>query len=305
MMTRRDVLSAAVTAGVGAIGAGSASAAATEPPKRGSQARFRVGSCAYSYRQYLQAKADPMSYEGFLEACAAMDMDGVEMTAYYFPDPLKLSDIHRLARRAFLLGLDIAGAAVGNTFCLPPGDERDKNLAKVRQWIDYASDMGARTLRVFAGGPPTGIDNATGRKWVIDCVQECLPKAEEKGVILAMENHGGVVADSAGTLEILEAIHSDWFGLKWDTANYHTADPYADLARVAPYAVTTHMKTEIFPGGKRQATDFARILDILRGVHYRGYLLLEYEAAETPKVAVPRAIAELQRLAGEMTTAKA
>ena len=302
MMTRRDVLSAAVTAGVGAMATGTAGA--VEPPKRGSRARFRVGSCAYSYRQYLQAKTDPMTYEAFLEACAAMDMDGVEMTGYYFPEPIKLADIHRLTRKAFLLGLDVAGTAISTTLSLPPGEERDKNLTKIRQWIDYASDMGARTLRVFAGGPPKGIDNATGRKWVVECVQECLAKAEEKGVILAMENHGGVVADAAGTLEILEAIHSDWFGLKWDTANYHTADPYGDLAKVAPYAVTTHMKTEIFPGGKREATDFARILDILHGVHYRGYLLLEYEAAEEPKVAVPRAIAELQRLAGE-TKAKA
>jgi sugar phosphate isomerase/epimerase len=298
MMTRRDVLAAAVTAGVGAMAIEPAEAATA--PQRGKAARFRVGSCAYSYRQYLQAKTAPMSYDAFLEACADMDMDGVEMTAYYFPDPIKAADIHRLARRAFLLGLDVAGAAVGNTFCLPPGEERQKNLAKVRQWIDYASDMGARTLRVFAGGPPKGIDNATGRQWVIECVKECLPKAAEKGVILAMENHGGVVADAAGTLEIMEAVRSDWFGLKWDTANYHTADPYADLAKVALHAVTTHMKTEIFPGGKREQTDFKRILDILRGVHYRGYLLLEYEAAEEPKVAVPRAIAELQRLSGEI-----
>lgn len=273
--------------------------AAVEPLKRGNSARFRVGSCAYSYRQYLQAKADPMSYEQFLEACAEMDMDGVEMTAYYFPEPIRLADIHRLARRAFLLGLDIAGSAISTTLSLPPGEEREQNLAKVGQWIDYSADMGARTLRVFAGGPPKGIDHATGRKWVIECVQECLPKAEEKGVILAMENHGGVVEDAAGTLEILEAIRSDWFGLKWDTGNYHTADPYGDLAKVAPYAVTTHMKIEICPNGKPEPTDFAHVLDILREVRYRGYLLLEYEAAEEAKIAVPRVIAELQRLANE------
>jgi len=302
MMTRRDVLSAAVTAGVGAVATGPVEG--VELPTRGKQARFRVGSCAYSYRDYLQAKTAPMSYEQFLEACADMDMDGVEMTGYYFPEPIKLADIHRLTRKAFLLGLDVAGTAISTTLSLPPGEERDKNLAKIRQWIDYASDMGARTLRVFAGGPPKGIDNATGRKWVVECVEACLPKAEEKGVILAMENHGGVVADAAGTLEILEAIHSDWFGLKWDSGNYHTADPYGDLAKVAPYAVTTHMKTEIFPGGKSEPTDFARVLDILRGVHYRGYLLLEYEAKEEPKIAVPRVIAELQRLSGE-TAAKA
>jgi len=302
MMTRRDVLSAAVTAGVGAMATEAAEAA--EPPMRGKQARFRVGSCAYSYRDYLQAKTDPMTYEQFLEACATMDMDGVEMTGYYFPEPIKLADIHRLTRKAFLLGLDVAGTAISTTLSLPPGEERDKNLAKIRQWIDYASDMGARTLRVFAGSPPKGIDNATGRKWVVECVEACLPKAEEKGVILAMENHGGVVADADGTLEILHAIHSDWFGLKWDSGNYHTADPYGDLAKVAPYAVTTHMKTEIFPGGKAEPTDFARVLDILRGVHYRGYLLLEYEAKEEAKIAVPRVIAELQRLSGE-TAAKA
>ncbi len=290
MRTEGEILSA--TAGGGAITTG----ALPNAPTHGRQARFLVGLCAYSYRQYLQAKTDPMSYEEFLEACADMEMDGVEMTAYYFPDPLKLADIHRLSRRAFLLGLDIAGAAVGSTFCLPTGEERDKNLRKVRQWIDYAADMGARTLRVFAGGPPPGIDTATGRKWVIECVQECLPRAEEKGVILAMENHGGVVSDAAGTVEILEALPSDWFGLKWDSGNYPTSDPYADLARVASYAVTTHMKTEIFPNGKSEPTDFARVLDILRDVHYRGYLLLEYEAAEDPKVAVPRIIAELQRL---------
>lgn len=300
MVTRRDGLPATETAGVGVAAIDSDGQG--DPLPWGRRPRLRVGSCAYSYRQYLQAKTDPMSYEQFLQNCAEMDMDGVEMTAYYFPEPLKLADIHRLSRRAFLLGLDIAGAAISTTLSLPPGEDREKNLVKIREWIDYAADMGARTLRVFAGGPPKGIDDATGRKWVIECIEACLPKAEEKGVMLAMENHGGVVADAAGTLEILEAIRSDWFGLKWDTGNYHTADPYGDLARVAPYAVTTHMKTEIFPDGKKEATDFAKVLDILHSVDYRGYLLLEYEAEEEPKVAVPRIIAELQRLSGEPAT---
>jgi sugar phosphate isomerase/epimerase len=274
----------------------SLSAAALEPPARSGGPRFKVGCCAYSYRQYLQAKTNPITLYDFLEACAGWNIDGVELTAYYFPQPLTAAEVHKIARRAFLLGLEVAGTAVGNSFCQPPGPERDSNIARVKQWVDYAVDMGAPCLRVFAGSPPRGVDLATGRKWVIESIETCLPYAEQRGIYLAMENHGGVVSNAEGTLEIVEAIKSDWFGLKWDSHNYTTADPYSDLAKVAPYAVTTHIKTEVAPGGKKQPADYARILGLLRAVNYRGYLLLEYEAAQEPRTAVPLALATLQRL---------
>lgn len=299
LSSRRELLrvgaQAALTTALSATGG--LNSEAVEPPTRTGGARFKVGCCAYSYRKYLQAKSDPMTLYGFLDACAGMNLDGVELTAYYFPEPLTAAEVHKIARRAFLLGLEVAGTAVGDTFCLPPGPERDKNLAHVKQWIDYAADMGAPALRVFAGALPKGTDAATGRKWVVECLEASLPFAEQKGVMLAMENHGGVVADAVGTLAILEAVPSDWFGLKWDSCNYQTPDPYADLARVARYAVTTHIKTEVAPGGKKQPADLPRIFSLLRNVGYRGYLLLEYEAAGEPKSEVPRALATLQHLA--------
>ncbi len=44
---------------------------------------MKVGSAAYSFRQYL-TKGE-MSLEGFLHKAVEMDLDGVELTAYYFP----------------------------------------------------------------------------------------------------------------------------------------------------------------------------------------------------------------------------
>ena len=297
--TRRELLKIGagtlLSAGLGAGSEGITSA--KDIPKRVGGAQFKIGCCAYSYRKYLQAKTNPITLYDFLDICAELKLDGVELTSYYFPQPLTAAKVHKLARRVFLLGLDVAGAAVGNTFCLPPGPERDKNIALVKQWIGYAVDMGAPCLRVFAGALPKGTEEGMGRKWVVECLETCLPFAEEKGVMLAMENHGGVVADAAGTLAILEAVKSDWFGLKWDSYNYHTADPYADLAKVAPYAITTHIKTEIAPSGKKQPADYIRILSLLKAVQYRGYLHLEYEADEEPKIAIPRAIEAIERAA--------
>ena len=257
---------------------------------------FAWAACAYWCRHLLQAKTAPITLYDFLERCAHLNMDGVELTAYYFPQPVTAAEIHKIARRAFLLGFEVTGAAVGNSFCFPPGPDRDKNVTLVKQWLDYAVDMGARNLRVFAGAPPAGVTQEQGRQWVIECLVECLPRAEERGVILALENHWGVTANAAGTLAILNALPSDWLGLKLDTGNFQTADPYSDLTQAAKYAVSTHIKTDILPGGRKEAADLARVLSILRSVHYRGYLLLEYEADEDPNVAIPETIAALQSL---------
>lgn len=297
---RRELLKAGVAVGL-AAGLTSTSgeyAAAIEPPQRVGGAKMKVGCCAYSYRKYLQDKTAPMPLKKFLEICATMNMDGVELTAYYFPNPLSSAELNALTRHAYLLGLEVTGSAVGNTFTLPTGEERNKQIAYVKQWIEYTADMGGRSLRIFAGSLPKGVEATEARKWVVECVQECLPLAEKKGVIMAMENHHGVVPDANTVFQILDAIKSDWFGFKWDSGNFQTPDPFVDLTRLAKYAVTTHIKTEMSPGGKKQEADLSRFVKILREASYRGYLLLEYEAAEDPMTAVPKTIATLQKLAG-------
>ncbi|MBA2604889.1 MAG: sugar phosphate isomerase/epimerase, partial [Acidobacteria bacterium] len=54
------------------------------------------------------------------------------------------------------------------------------------------------------------------------------------------------------------------------------------------------VKTEISPGkGPKRPADLERIVKILRDVNYRGYVVLEYEAEDEPRDAVP---VHLQRL---------
>jgi sugar phosphate isomerase/epimerase len=97
-------------------------------------------------------------------------------------------------------------------------------------------------------------------------------------------------------LAIVQGVKHDWFGVNWDTGNFNTDDPYADLAKIAPYAVVSQIKTEIHRKGKeKEEADLKRLLDILRSVNFRGYVALEYEAAEEPRTAVPKAIAALRK----------
>jgi hydroxypyruvate isomerase len=45
-----------------------------------------------------------------------------------------------------------------------------------------------------------------------------------------------------------------------------------------------------------QEADLARMIGILREAGYRGFIALEYEAKEDPRVAVPRYLNKLRRL---------
>ncbi len=293
-VSRRTLISGAAAA---AAGLASGGASGVEPPKRAGGPHLRVGCCAYSYRDYLTGKKSPaMTMEQFVDAMAEIGIDGVELTSYYFPPDVTPAYIHGIKKRCFELGLDVNGTAVGNHFTLPPGPERDKQIALVNKWVDYAVEMGAPCVRVFAGEVPKGVTAEDAREWVVECIETCCEYAGQRGVMLALENHGGIVSTVDEILFILGAVKSGWFGMKWDAGNFHTEDPYADLARCAPYAITTHIKTDMRPNGNREDANLARVVKILRDANYRGYLHLEYEGAEEPMVAVPRTLKTLLKL---------
>ncbi len=298
MTDRRDFLKLSTVLAVGAMsGVGlPESAGAVEPVSRKGGPVIKVGCAAYSYRKYLKGDDSSMTLEGFLETAAEIGCDGVELTSYYFPPDAGVEYMNTLKRRAFLLGMDVAGTAVGNHFTLPPGPQRDRQIALVRKWINHAAEMGAPCVRIFAGQTPEGRTEEEAIRWVVECIEDCAELAAERGVMLALENHGGVTSTAEQVLRIMQEVKSEWVGLNLDTGNFRAADPYSDIAKAAPHAVTTHLKTTVRPsGGDKEGADLGKIMGILKDVGYRGYLTLEYEAAEDPKTAVPRYISELRK----------
>jgi len=250
--------------------------------------RLKLGLAAYSMRKYLDLKNPTMKLVEFIEKSAEWGVDGVELTEYFFEKPVTPEYIIKVKRACIKAGLPVSGTPVGNTFTVPPGDVRDKNIALVKNWIDVSADLGSPAIRIFAGNAPKGTEEAEARKWAVECIETVLPHAEKRGVCLAIENHGGIVATADGVLEIVKAVKSDWFGVNLDTGNFHSADVYGDLERCAPYAVTCQVKVEISQAGKREDSDYPRIVALMRKANYHGFLTLEYESAEEPNTAIPK-----------------
>jgi sugar phosphate isomerase/epimerase len=295
--TRRQFLQSSLLAGTGLAAAGRAGA--IEPIRRTGPTHMRLSLAAYSFRQALDLKKKPkpaMTLDDFIDLCAVMDLDAVELTAYYFPRTTADYLAH-LKGRCTRLGLDVSGTAVGNNFCVPEADKLKAQIESVKQWIEHSARLGAKTMRIFAGNVSRGDSEESARKRCIEAIQESCDHAAKFGLYLALENHGGITSNAEQVLALVKAVQHDYFGVNLDTGNFHTADPYADLEKIAPYAVTVQIKTEIQrAGAKKEDADLQRLINILRAAHYRGYVALEYEAAEDARTAVPRHIDALKKL---------
>lgn len=298
--TRRQLLQLSLSATALAFTAGTSRA--IEPIQRRAKPRFRLSLAAYSFRQRLALKKDApqeMTLDQFINQAATYPLDAVELTAYYFPKTTP-DYLAQLKGHCTRLGLDVSGTAVGNDFCVPGSESLKKQLAMVKSWVENTSRLGGKTIRIFAGNVARDDNEDRARERCVEAIEEACAHAGKYGIYLALENHGGITSTPDQLLKIVKAVKSDWFGVNLDTGNFRTADPYADLARIAPYAVTVQVKTEIHREGakKPEEADLSRLLDILRGADYRGYVALEYEAKEDAKTAVPRALTELKKLMG-------
>jgi sugar phosphate isomerase/epimerase len=252
---------------------------------------MKLSCCAYSYRQLLTA--GEMTLEAFLDTCADLGFDGVELTQYYFPEETD-EYLNHLKREVFRRGLEVAGTAVGGDFINADAEARKKQIAHVKDWLVKSAKLGSPVLRVFAGRQPQGVDIETAEGWVQEGLAECAVTAARNGVVIGMENHGGVTGSADGVLSVLQPLaDSPWIGLNLDFGNFR-GDVYEQYTRCAKYAVTTHAKVTHRQGDERVLVDFRRVVRIMNEAGFTGYLSIEYEEPDDPIVGVDRFAAYLR-----------
>lgn len=304
--SRRDFLKTSFAVSAATLGLASLSplsAEAMEPIKRKGGPRLRRSLAAYSFRDSFNAKdpAKRITLFDFIDYCADQGLEGAELTSYYFPKDASTEFLLQLRQHAFLRGVNVSGSSVGNNFVVPKGPKRDQQIADTKKWVDACAVFGAPHIRVFAGPVDKSIDMAASKKLVIEAFEECADYAGKQGIFLGLENHHGVVSEPEDLLEIVRAVKSPWFGINLDTGNFYTDDPYADLAKCAPYAVNVQVKVDIKRRNDKETSraDFARLIKILREANYQGWVALEYEAKEDPWTGVPKYLEQLRKVISE------
>lgn len=299
---RRNFLSrsAIFSAGLAGTQLGLKSSFAAAPIERLAGHAFKFSMAAYSYHDLLSGDKPKLALNEFVHDCAKMQLDGVELTSYYFPKEPTREYLTQLKGLCFREGLDVSGTAVGNDFCHPPGEERNRQIQYVKDWVDHAAVLGAPVIRIFAGYPRK-LELSEARKLVVSAIEECCEYAGKSGIYLALENHGGLTNSADDLLQLVRDVRSPWLGVNLDTGNFHSDDVYGDLAKVAPYAVNVQVKVITWTRDDRKVpTDFKRIAKLLASSGYRGYVVLEFEKTtdelkkKDPRTACPHFMRQLK-----------
>jgi sugar phosphate isomerase/epimerase len=291
-MNRRHFLVA-----TGAVVAAAAAPAARVAQAPSGKARFRTGLVAYSYRQALQAKT--MTYEDLVRVAVETGTDGIDMTVYWLPST---SDEYLLPLRrlAYKNRVEIYSIGTRVRLAQPTAALRDTELGELRKWVDVAQKMGATHVRVFSGPKPEGasMDQAIG--FAVETLKRGAEYAGARGVILGLEDDGGITEFAKETIEIVTRADSPWAGMNLDVGNFRPPDVYGQIEMSIPHAVSTHVKTEIANdnGKTRDPADWDRIFTMFARHGFRGYMGLEFEAASAdPATAVPNHLRRLKELA--------
>lgn len=268
------------------LAASSLAAAAETASGKG---RLKSAICAYSYRNELGKKT--MSYEDLVRMASDWGVEGLDLTVYWFPNT-EDSFLLPLKRLAYRSGVEIYSISVRTNMCQPTAELQQKEIAELRKWIDVAGKLGAGHIRVFGGNVPKGNTEDEAVSWVVKVLGEAGQYAGSRGVILGLENHGGITDKADRIVEIVKKVDSPWVAVNLDTGNFRT-QVYEQIAKLVPYAAAVQVKAEVREDNVVKESDWDRVAGMLVKQGYKGYLAVEYEAKEDVKTAMPKMLARL------------
>jgi sugar phosphate isomerase/epimerase len=283
--------------------AGLVAAAAIPAPARvarESGVKLKLGLNAYSFDRPLREGS--MTLADAVLFCAQHGVDALDPTGYYFPGYPKIPAdeyIYNLKRTAFVNGVAISGTGVRNNFAVADVAARNNDVRMVKDWIVVASKLGAPVIRVFSGGaPPTGQSFDETLKWMVADFKECAAFGQQHGVMVALQQHNDFLKTAAETIRVIDAVGSDWFGCILDIGSLRSGDPYAEIEKLVPYAVSWQIKENVGRDGKDEPTDLAKIKAIIDRSGYRGYVPFEALGGGDPRVKVATFLEKIRQAFG-------
>ena len=208
-------------------------------------------------------------------------------------------------------GISVGAIGAWNDFVQTDPRALEQQVRHVRDAVDLAVSFGCEVVRVFGGDPKKDIPAEECPALIVHAFKECVPYAAEKGVILAMENHGRITNDAEVQLRIIEDVASSHLRLAADTSNYHwyghpvpVVERY--LREIAPLVEHTHIKdgharkgkmsdyTALAPG--EGDVPLGVLLEMLKGRGYSRPLFIEYEGAEDLRTSLAKGLTHLRAL---------
>jgi len=273
----------------------------------------RQAICHYSFHR--RWKAENWTPDRLAAEVKALGVEGVDFHAGLLGASAQAAELIRGAVAKH--GLVLSGLSLSNNFNQEQAEKFRAEVETVKEWMRVADELKAPVSRIFGGSlkreqrqDPAA--RAAGQQRILEGLGEVAREAEKYGLVLALENHGGLPCTAEEQVDVLRRINSPGLKATIDVGNYmscgqegHVATRLAakhcayvhfkDMKKVADAASPWGWKAEACTLGDGDV-DHRACLKALRDVGYTGFVALEYEGSEPEEVGVPRSVAFMKRV---------
>jgi sugar phosphate isomerase/epimerase len=223
--------------------------------------------------QFDDLVARKASFDGWIRDAATLGGEGIEHYDGFFAS-LAPKDVEPIARAVADAGQVTSMICFSPDFTHPDRDERLRQVERQKAAIDLTVQLGARHCRTLSGQRYPGLSRDDGISRTLEGIRRALEYAEQRQVVLCMENHY-----KDGTwrypefaqpedifLEIIAQIDSPYFGVQYDPSNAFVGgfDPVKFLEKVRHRVVTMHASDRYLAPG-------ATLDDLAQGDGALGY----------------------------------
>ena len=306
-INRREFVGASLAATAGML-ASPETGRSGQAPQAVKPAGLKVGLYSITYLG-IWYRGNALSLEDTVRRAKKYGYDGVEVDGKRpHGHPLSLTRAHarELRKMAEGEGIDIYGLAGNNDFSSPITEHRDAQLVYMRDLIQLAPELGAKTVRVFVawrgvtqdhglasysaseplwetthqGIPPEQIWD-----WCRDGLTQCTKYAADAGVTLALQNHKPVINNHQDMLRMVREINSPHLKVSldaWIMDDKSSAGIRQAAKEVGSLQALSHFGGEF----KREADGTAKGPDYygyfvqgMKEIGYKGYI--GYELCHT------------------------
>lgn len=214
------------------------------------------------------------------------EMDGINTVVARLKQE---SDKHGLTN--LIMMVDLPGDE--GALCHPDPEVRIAAIQNHHKWIDATAGLGCHSTRVNLFGTR---DRDQWKALATESLTALCEYGKEQGVNIIVENHGWLSSDAALLAEVMTAVNMDNCGTLPDFGNFCVErdgegnwggdcikeyDRYQGTKELMPFAKGVSAKSHNFNvEGEETATDYKKMLTIVKDAGYTGFIGVEYEGDE-------------------------
>jgi sugar phosphate isomerase/epimerase len=282
--SRRDFLrtTVAATAGTLVISPAMAGLVAKRAP-------FEISLAEWSFHKALFA--NEMTNLDFPRVARELGIGGVEYVNQFFKDKARdnnyLAELKKICKNEGVTSVLIMCDGEG-MMGHPEKEERIKTVENHKKWIDAAKFLGCHSIRVNAGSKG---DFEEQQKLAADGLRMLCEYGDTRKINVIVENHGGLSSNGEWLAGVMKMVDHKRVGTLPDFGNFiinrqtgEEFDRYRGVELLMPYAKGVSAKSNNFDEqGNETRSDYYRLMKIVKGSGYKGWVGIEYEGSELPE----------------------